>query len=210
MKYKIALLLSIFICFFFTDSVFSQVGVGTTSPSAHLEVDVSSDTTLPALELNTQAVPTGSAEGQLAVIGDATNGYKLYMYDDVRNKWLSVEVSVLPFGRNGNNDNTPMKTAGNVASNRVGYRMPFNGTIIHATVRTNDNSGAQAKQFDIQVRTGNANISSTPITTAAAEATNTALNVDFSAGNYINVRINNDGNGNVNNPVVTLWVKWRQ
>ena len=205
---KLNLILAFLLCLNVT-GLWSQVGIGTTDPSAELEIETT-NTGIPALQLNPQSAPSGDAEGQLAVIGDATNGYKLYMYDDVRNKWLSVEVSVLPFGRNGNSDNTPMKTAGNVTNNRVGYRMPFNGTIIHATVRSNDNSGAQTKQFDIQVRTGNANVSSTPITTAAAEATNTALNVDFSAGNYVNVRINNDGNGNVNNPVVTLWVKWRQ
>ena len=195
---------------FLTLNVNSQVGVGTTNPTSALEI-MSTNTGIPALEINPQSAPVGSADGQLAVIGD-----KLYLFDTSRanvgtpGKWLSVEVSVLPFGRNGNADNTNLKTAGNSAQNRSGYLMPFNGTIIHATVRSNNNSGAQAKQFDIQVRTGNTNISSTSITTAAAEATNTNLNVDFSAGNFINVRINNDGNGNVNNPVLTLWVKWRE
>lgn len=210
MKCKVALTLIVLVYFFFTNSLFSQVGVGTTSPSAHLEVDVASDVTLPALEINPQTAPVGSAEGQLAVMGDATNGYKLYMYDDVRDKWLSVEVSTLTLGRSGNQDNVNLRATANQGNNRSGYLMPFNGTIIHATAKSNDNNGAQAKQLSIQVRNGNTTNSTTTITTAASEYIGTALNVDFSAGDYINGTIDNDGNGNINNVSVVIWVKWRQ
>lgn len=188
----------------------SQVGVGTDIPSAQLEI-ATTNTGLPALELNPQTTPTGTADGQLSVIGD-----KLYMFDTSRadvgmdGKWLSIETSALQFGRNGNADNTAMKKAGNSTSGNSSYLMPFDGTIVYTSIKSNANSGAQNKQFQIRVRNGTANVSTNNVTTTASEFTSTTFNVNFSAGDYIDVRIQNDGNGNVNNVVAVLWVKWRQ
>lgn len=190
---------------------FSQVGIGTTTPTAELEIQTSdvgnSVLDIPALEINPQVshVPTGSTTGQISVIGD-----KLFMYDGTRAKWLSIEVSSLSFGRSGNSDNVNLRTAGNQSSNRSGYLMPFDGTITYASIKSNDNSGAQAKQFSIQIRNGNTTNSATNVSTVASEYSSTTLNIDFSTGDYVNVRINNDGNGNINNVGAVIWVKWRQ
>ena len=199
----------IFIIFFIQFS-YSQVGVGTTSPTSELEIETT-NTGIPALEINPQTAPVGSADGQLAVIGD-----KLYMFDTSRadfgtdGKWLSIQTSALQFGRNGNVDNTVLKKAGNSTSGNASYLMPFDGTIVYGTVKTNSNSGAQSKQFQIRVRNGTTNVLTNNITTTSSEFTNTSLNINFSAGNYIDVRVQNDGNGNVNNPVAVIWIKWRQ
>ena len=67
----------------------SQVVVGTTDPTSELEIETT-DTGIPALEINPQTAPVGSANGQIAVIGD-----KLYMYDLTRTKWLSIETTAL-------------------------------------------------------------------------------------------------------------------
>lgn len=188
----------------FSQVIFSQVGVGTVMPTAELEVETT-NTGLPALELNPQTSPTGSTNGQIAVIGD-----KLFMYDVARGKWLSMESSALAFGRNGNIDNTVLKSAGNNANGNSSYLMPFDGTIVYVTVKSNMSNGAQNKQFQVRVRKGTTNVTTTNVTTSASEFSSTTFDVDFSAGDYIDIRINNDGNGNVNNPTAMIWVKWRE
>ena len=83
---------------FLSCGLFAQVGIGTITPNAELEIK--SNSTLPALELNPQTAPVGTATGQIAVIGD-----KLYMFDVTRAKWLSVEATMLNFGlENGTDD----------------------------------------------------------------------------------------------------------
>ncbi len=183
---------------------YSQVGIGTTSPTAQLEIEAN-NTGIPALEINPQTSPTGSAEGQLAVIGD-----RLYMYNVSRAKWLSIETTTLLFGRSGNQDNVNLRAVANQSNNRSGYLMPFDGTITYITAKSNNNSGAQSKQFSVLVRNGNTTNSTTNFTTSSSEYTSTAVDVDFSAGDYINGTINNDGNGNVNNVSIMICVKWRQ
>ncbi len=125
---------------------YAQVGIGTRNPTSQLEI-ATTNTGIPAIEINPQSTPLGTSEGQLAVMGDVTNGYKLYMYDDVRGKWLSVETSTLTLGRNSNQDNTNLRATANQGNTRSGYLMPFDGTIVHVTAKSNDNSGAQAKQL---------------------------------------------------------------
>ncbi len=114
------------------------------------------------------------------------------------------------FGRSGNQDNVNLRAVANQSNNRSGYLMPYDGTITYITAKSNINSGAQSKQFSIQVRNGNTTNSTTNFTTTTSEYINTTLNVDFSSGDYINGTINNDGNGNVNNVSIIVWVKWRQ
>lgn len=198
------IVLTILISVLFSNLLLSQVGIGTTNPTAELEIGTTSNG-IPALELNAQTAPVGTVTGQLAVIGD-----KLYMYDATRSKWLSTEVSSLSFGRSGNQDNVNLRATGNQGNTRSGYLMPYDGTIVYATVKSNNGSGAQSKQFSIRVRNGNTTNSSTNITTSSSEHISTNLNVDFSAGDYINGTINNDGNGNVNNASIVVYVKWRQ
>tara|TARA_R100001369_G_scaffold92771_1_gene139731 strand:- start:5097 stop:5558 length:462 start_codon:yes stop_codon:yes gene_type:complete len=109
---------------------FSQVGIGTVTPSAELEIETSSGD-IPALKLNPQTNPIGNEMGQLAVIGD-----KLYMYDDVRAKYLSVETTALQFAKDGTADNDPLRFGGDVKDNGSGAKMPFNGTIVYCTIQS--------------------------------------------------------------------------
>lgn len=50
------------VIFIYAQAMFSQVGVGTTTPTAELEVETS-NTGIPALELNPQTAPTGTTNG---------------------------------------------------------------------------------------------------------------------------------------------------
>ncbi len=118
---------------------FSQVGIKTTSPTSELEI-ATTNTGIPALEMNPQTAPTGSVTGQISVIGD-----KLYMYDATRVKWLSIESSALQFSYAGAASKQTLWFGGNTEN--TGPKMPFDGTIVYMTLNS---SGGQAnKAFDI-------------------------------------------------------------
>ena len=88
--------------------IFAQVGIGTTNPTAQLEINTSG-TSLPALEISPQSSPIGTATGQLAVIDD-----KLFLYDQTRGKWLSVESCLLNFGLEEDSDNVFLEYVGDI------------------------------------------------------------------------------------------------
>lgn len=186
-------------------SVFAnaQVGVGTITPNGMLTIDASAETTA-ALELVPQATPTTDlANGQLAVIGD-----KLYMYDVARTKWLSVESNTVAFGSSGGRDDEYLRYAGNITNANSGPIMPFNGTIVGITA--NSNNGSTTKEFQVEVRNGTTTQSADVFNLVARELVQTTTNIDFNSGDYLKVFINDDTTGNVNNPNVVLFIKWRQ
>jgi hypothetical protein len=184
-------------------SAIAQVGIGTTSPSAELEIE-GTNAGIPALELNPQSGPAGSATGQLAVIGD-----QLYMYDATRAKWLSSETSVLQFSNAGSTTNVVLKY-GDAANANSGAYMPFDGTIVYIGATTADSSGpGPSKAFNVTVKNGATTISTTTFNLVNWKFLKTDYNVNFSAGDYINVRTPSAG-GNVTDPTVTVWVKWRR
>lgn len=187
-------------------SIWSQVGVGTTNPTAQLEI-VSTTVGLPALELNPQATPVGTSTGQIAVIGS-----DLFMYDAIRAKWLSIAHTALQFGRNGNAINIQnLRFAGNVSSSVSAPLMPRKGTIVSATAITSANA---TKAFELRVRAYDAatntvaTVQSFSFNLSDFEYVNNTLNIDFNANEFITVRAS--GTDNASNPVVLLWVKWRE
>ncbi len=195
--------------FFFSNYLHSQIGIGTILPTAQLEIE-STDTGIPTLELNPQSDPVGSVTGQLAVIGD-----KLYMYDDTRGKWLSLETVSFNFGKSGNADTDNLRSQGNVSSANSGTLMPFNGTIIAITANSNTTSGSTnlSKEFNFRIRNAS--------TTQGAEIdfslsggtySDILFNRDFNAGDHFHIRARDpDSSGDsVSNPIVTIWVKWNK
>ena len=186
---------------------FSQVGIGTVTPSAELEIETSSGD-IPALKLNPQTNPIGNEMGQLAVIGD-----KLYMYDDVRAKYLSVETTALQFAKDGTADNDPLRFGGDVKDNGSGAKMPFNGTIVYCTIQSS--GGKEDKEFDIKINgidVGNNTEDPTldgKIQLNEGSFLYTSFNIDFDAGDFIAMEVRNEGL-NVQDPAAIIWVKWRQ
>mgnify|MGYP000262383510 CR=1 FL=1 len=201
---KLNLILVFLLCFN-VPTLWSQVGIGTTDPSAELEIETT-NTGIPALQLNPQTAPDGDADGQLAVIGD-----KLYMYDLTRDKWLSLEVTALQFGRNGGADDELLRFGGDVRDNSSGPLMPFDGTIVYMTIQSS--GGVANKQFDIKINgsdVGN-NADNTldgRISLSSGSFTETNYNIDFDAGDYINLEVRNNG-GEVDDTAGVIWVKWR-
>jgi hypothetical protein len=185
-------------------ALFAQVGIGTTDPSAQLDV-VGTNTGIPTLALSTQTAPIGTQMGQLSVIGD-----KLYHYDATRGKWLSVESSTIAFGLEGNVDNQALEFTGDVET--TGPKMPFDGTVVYLSIQS---SGGQSdKGFQI-VKNG-IDVPDNPNTTidgsinlVSGSYINTNYNLDFNAGDYFEIDVAAAG-GNVNNVSFVMWVKWRQ
>ena len=203
---KLTFILLVLLLIFF-NTLFSQVGIGTTTLTAQLEVSSTNDG-IPALELNPQTEPFGTTTGQLAVIGDL-----LYMYDGTREKWLSAESTALHYGRNGEADDERLSFGGDVTNNSSGPKMPFNGTIVYMTIQSS--GGANNKQFDIKINgTDVDNNNQDPtldgrISLSSGSFTRTTYNIDFDAGDFITLEVRSQGLG-VDDPAGVIWVKWRQ
>ncbi len=193
--------LCIFLLLFFSTAT-AQVGINTITPSAELEI-VATPTGIPALSLSPQTIPTGTATGQLAVIGDI-----LYMYDETRAKWLTIEATPLQYNRGGGLDNEPIRFGGDLRDDISGPLMPFNGTIVYATARSA--TGQNNKEFFIEVKSNNNTVeSSTSISYVAREFSRSDLNIDFDQGDFITARVAAAG-GDITDTALVIWVKWRQ
>lgn len=196
------LILALSVCLY-TYTLSAQVGIATTVPSAQLELANNPlAPNFPLLELNPQTAPVGTATGQLAVIGN-----QLFMYDATRAKWLSTSATPLSWSKTGSASNENLRFGGDVANNNSGAAMPYNGTIVFVSAQSS--GGNATKGFDVRVRSGSTTLSTTTFNLIANNFTNTSYNVDFVAGNYINVYAVPAGAA-VTDPAVTVWVKWRK
>ncbi len=184
----------------------AQVGIGTTNPTAELEV-ATTNTGAPALELNPQTAPTGTATGQLSVIGD-----KLFMYDATRIKWLSVALIPLQYGYAGGADGVNLWFGGDVEDNGSGALMPYNGTITGISIVSS--GGNASKRMDIRINGVNVGNNADPtidgrFNLAGGRFVYMDYNIDFDAGDFLSIYASSTG-GPVNDPTAIIWVKWRQ
>ncbi|GAA3637542.1 hypothetical protein GCM10022397_23870 [Flavivirga jejuensis] len=189
----------------------AQVGIGTTSPTAELEIETT-NTGMPALEINPQTAPVGSVTGQLAVIGD-----KLFMYDATRVKWLSVETTALQYGYEATADDRMLWFGGDIGNNSTteddtGPKMPFDGSIVYITIESS--GGNTSKSFEIVVNGTAVPNNADPtldgrFNLSGGSFTRTTFNIDFNAGDYIMLKARNNGSG-VIDPAAIIWVKWRE
>lgn len=187
-------------CLTITSLSAAQVGIGTNSPSSELEIETT-NTGIPALELNPQTAPSGNQTGQIAVIGD-----KLFMFDRSRGKWLSVEATAFTWTGDGNTDNEVL-SLGSMTDFNSGSAMPLDGTIVY--VAATSSGGVATKGFDIFVRNGLSIVSTNSFNLVGNSYSNSSWNVDVSAGDYVTVGAQ-AALGQVVNPTVTIWIKWRE
>jgi len=201
MNIKIIIIISLFMGF---NSLYAQVGIGTILPTAELEI-AATNTGIPALELNPQSTPVGTADGQLAVIDD-----KLYLFDATRGKWLSTDTTSLNYGWSGTADGQVLWFGGNVEL--TGPIMPLDGTIVYVTI--NSSGGNTTKRMELQINGSNVGNSGDPtidgrISLAGGSFNYSDYNIDFNAGDYLTIEAAINGAG-VDDPVAVIWVKWRQ
>jgi len=180
--------------FLFSITIYSQVGIGTTTPTAMLDI-VGANTGIPAFKITPQSAPIGDTTGQLAVIEDI-----LYMYDATRAKWLSVESTSLQFGKNGGGDDEYMRFGGDARNSGSGALMPYNGTITAISILAQ--GGKSNKQFKVHIN-GSTEAS---FNLSSYKCSQTNTDIDFSSGDYIHLRISGSG-GDVNHATAVIWVK---
>ncbi len=157
--------------------------------------------TTAAIELSPKAAlpTTGLNDGQLAV----KDGI-LCIYDSTRSKWLSVQRQFLVFGRRRNVSNQYLNFCiGNLPSRNSGFRLVRDACIVSISGQL-DSSGT----CTMQVRRNDTatNISTLDITTSVGNS-DTSININLSADDYMQCRI--AAASDVEDPVCLVEIAWR-
>lgn len=151
------------------------------------------------------AILTAQLTGQ----DGATSEPLAFIFDTTRSKNLSIETAQYVFSDNSMASNDFILIASNLNA-AVGYVLPYDGTIIRITAYSNNGNGSSKNmsvylddtEFAGQLTIGAA--SNVPVT-----ATNTDVNIDFSAGNLLRLRARAGSGGSVLSPAFSVFVKWR-
>lgn len=147
-------------------------------------------------------LPTvGLDAGQLAIKGGI-----LYTYDSVRTKWLSTQRMFLSFGRSGRTKNQYLPfSAGSLPSNKSGYRLARNATIVSITgqldvigsctirLRKNDSTVTNIVSLSISSAIGNQD---------------TTVNVDMDGTDYLQAYLEASG-APIRDPMVIVEIAWK-
>jgi len=144
------------------------------------------------------AAPTTKVvDGAVSVVGGV-----LYAYDGTRSKWLSVDRKMVWAGRNANATNLYLRTVDSVATSVSGYRALRSGTITGLVAQTGSNS-----TWTLEIRKNGVTtpIASLSITTASG-AQDATINVDFNAGDELEIFCNGSA---VPTPVGGAEIAWR-
>ena len=189
----------------------AQVGIGTTSPTATLEIATSDTETMPPFEIESRSTtPIGTSDGQMAVIDNI-----LFIYNVAKNKWLSLETIPLTFLNYFQTGNSSYSYGYIATTNsvNVGIKLPYDGTIVAITFQQHYNSNAANK--NIEIRRNFTQVSAIDVihtfTLTGITYNNNNVNIDFNSGDYLSLYSVNDGvPGSLSSPVATLFVKWRK
>ena len=185
----------------------AQVGFGTANPTAMVEI-ATEPMGFPALCLKPQTAPSGTENGQIAVIGD-----KLYMFDSVRSKWLSVEQTTLEFGRLGSGSD-PKEIEFGGGDIQGGAKMPMDGTIVCLGMSATKDNSRNINLYINETAVPNDNVNLEVDGVSNLDQTtlkflNEGFNIDFESGDVIRFEVDN-GVNDIENLVVVAYVKWRK
>ncbi|RLB71280.1 MAG: hypothetical protein DRH04_02045 [Deltaproteobacteria bacterium] len=169
--------------------------------SGPVKLDASNGTDAP-LELTplTSNPTTNLSAGQLMVKNNL-----LYIYDDSRSKWLSVQRVNFLFGRGRSNQYSQyLRCVNGAPSSVTGYRVPRDATITAISVQTQNNANAN---FRIRKNGSHTNLGTLSLSgVSGAHATN--LNIDIDAGDYIQIYMQVTS-GNVDYPELFIELAYR-
>lgn len=163
---------------------------GATDPNMYLTNKASAPTT----NLGTANQYPVSMIGGILAVYDKTNS---------RNKFLSVNRQYMYFwGRDSNNNTNEYARAGDFTSNQGGPVLMRNATLVGISAKTNG-----AETWTVRVRKNGVvtNLASLALS-AVDKAQDITLNIDFNAGDDIEVYI--DGT-RINRPIITLEFAYR-
>jgi len=148
----------------------------------------------------------GGCGSQGGIVGSlVVDGGVLWVYDEVRDKWLSSYRLTAAAGRKGRAKNSYLHLIDNQASNLTGYRMTRDGTItaIAAQTRTNET-------WTLQIRkNGNpANIVSLSLS-GVSGAHNRSINIDVDEGDQIQFYADTTAFLGIRDPFAWIEIAWR-
>lgn len=186
------------------DEAYDEGGAGSgrviTADSGPVKIDRGSST-----DASFEIVPKGSLPTTNLSDGQIDNkGGILCVYDGTRSKFLSIARPVYCFGRAGTTwDQYLNFFVGYLASNNAGLRMVRAATIVSLTAQL-DASGSCT--FYIRKNDSATTVTSLTIS-GSTNATDTTLNVDLSAGDFLQCYINSVGT--TYDPVILVELAWR-
>ena len=179
-----------------------NVGIGDFSlGTVDANLHVKSDTGVPLKIEPSTSTPTGTSGGQMFVSDD--DGI-LYIYDGTRSKWLSIDRTMVGWGRNSNNtSNEYLRQFNGALSNQNGWRMIRNGTITAISAQSDIN---QTWTFEIRKNDSNTVITSITMNNVQGNHNNT-LNIDINEGDFIQAFCNGTS---VDYPETLIEIAWRK
>jgi hypothetical protein len=179
-----------------------NIGVGDfSSDTVDASLHVKSDTGVPLKIEPSTSTPTGTSGGQMFVSDD--DGI-LYIYDGTRLKWLSIDRTMIGWGRNSaSTTNEYLRQFNGALSSQNGWRMVRNGTITAISAQSNIN---QTWTFEIRRNDATTVIASITMTGVQGNHDNT-LNVDINEGDYIQAFCNGTS---VDYPETLIEIAWRK
>ena len=152
-----------------------------TASAADGRLDIGDTAILGLPNYATAAAPSvNNAAGD--TLYNSTNGFT-YVYDGTRSKWLSVQRVALNFSSQSA-DGQYLHPGGTARANTTGYRMPFDGTITSVTVLS---AGGNATKGMRIVLNNNYSSPLGSFNLVSSAFTDNALNLNFSAGDYIGI-----------------------
>jgi hypothetical protein len=155
-------------------------------------------TTEPSMYLTDKTVAPTTNLGTATQIPMSMVNNVLGFYDKTRTKWLSVHRDNIVYsGRDNANNANEYARIGEFTSNQAGFRLLKNMTLVGATVQCRT-----AGTCTIEVRkNGVATVESSVSLVASDVASDATLDVDFTAGDEIQVYINGTS---IDRPLISL------
>lgn len=174
-----------------------NIGINTTTPDAQLDIESAG---VPLRIQPSATTPTGTQGGQMFMGDDGI----LYAYDSTRRKWLSIDRTLIGWGRSSDNtDNEYLRQYNGALSSDSGWRMIRDATITAITAQTNS-----ATSWVLEIRK---NDDPTNILTLALNLEegnhNNSVNVDVSEGDYIQAFCNGSL---IEHPQTLIEISWRK
>ena len=133
----------------------------------------------------------------------------LTLVDPTRSdKVLSVESTPFTFGRNKLNNNDWLRTGGNAGDAESGVIIPRTGTIVRGTGHCADATGV-TQTVEIYVGASSVAVAGSVASASVQAQFNNSLDIDIGADSRLRLRAGASASGQIEDTIVTLWVRWR-
>lgn len=150
------------------------------------------------LSEQTTAPTTGLAGGQLSVIGD-----QLYLYDDGRAKWLSVQETKYHWADNVVKGK--IMKIGDALGTNVGYKIPSDSTVVAVTA--NEATGSNRS---VQLRRNGTAVSLKTFSLSSGSYTSNTDSIDLDEGDVLQVYVTGGSGPPCKDLVVNVHLKYRK